>query len=160
MWLADISWAPKTIRSDDTCTGTPLCLYWRASCGTRKNERTNACSQYGFIWKLLEQWILFLRLLLLLVLVFRDVDNGVFCFSANTTGSFNRRCLSCEFSCGFVSGSFSPTASYFLLNCKGQRDFHERKSLFHQQMIHSPLLNPPPIWELTESFAGWMLNRS
>uniref|UniRef100_A0A8B9RHT7 Dipeptidyl-peptidase 6b n=1 Tax=Astyanax mexicanus TaxID=7994 RepID=A0A8B9RHT7_ASTMX len=41
-------------------------------------------------------------------------------YSADTTGSFNRRCLSCEFSCGYVSGSFSPESSYFLLNCKGQ----------------------------------------
>ncbi|KAK3567003.1 hypothetical protein QTP86_008718 [Hemibagrus guttatus] len=40
-------------------------------------------------------------------------------YSAYTTGSFNRRCLSCEFSCGFVSGSFSPDTNYFLLNCKG-----------------------------------------
>ncbi|XP_051769329.1 dipeptidyl aminopeptidase-like protein 6b isoform X1 [Ctenopharyngodon idella] len=40
-------------------------------------------------------------------------------YSANTTGSFNRRCLSCEFSCGYVSGSFSPDANLFLLNCKG-----------------------------------------
>ncbi|TSL47722.1 Dipeptidyl aminopeptidase-like protein 6 [Bagarius yarrelli] len=40
-------------------------------------------------------------------------------YSASTTGSFNRRCLSCEFSCGFVSGSFSPNTNYFLLNCKG-----------------------------------------
>ncbi len=40
-------------------------------------------------------------------------------FSANTTGSFNRRCLSCNLSCGYVSGSFSPDANYFLLNCKG-----------------------------------------
>uniref|UniRef100_A0A8C1NP99 Dipeptidyl-peptidase 6b n=1 Tax=Cyprinus carpio TaxID=7962 RepID=A0A8C1NP99_CYPCA len=38
---------------------------------------------------------------------------------ANTTGSFNRRCLSCNLSCGYVSGSFSPDANYFLLNCKG-----------------------------------------
>lgn len=42
-------------------------------------------------------------------------------YSADTTGSFNRRCLSCEFSCGYVSGSFSPESSYFLLNCKGPR---------------------------------------
>ncbi|GAA6091977.1 dipeptidyl aminopeptidase-like protein 6b isoform X1 [Tachysurus ichikawai] len=40
-------------------------------------------------------------------------------YSAYTTGSFNRRCLSCEFSCGFISGSFSPDTNYFLLNCKG-----------------------------------------
>ncbi|KAK2860845.1 hypothetical protein Q7C36_005011 [Tachysurus vachellii] len=40
-------------------------------------------------------------------------------YSAYTTGSFNRRCLSCEFSCGFVSGSFSSDTNYFLLNCKG-----------------------------------------
>uniref|UniRef100_A0A672T2R8 Dipeptidyl aminopeptidase-like protein 6 n=1 Tax=Sinocyclocheilus grahami TaxID=75366 RepID=A0A672T2R8_SINGR len=38
---------------------------------------------------------------------------------ANTTGSFNRRCLSCNLSCGYVSGSFSPDANYFLLNCRG-----------------------------------------
>uniref|UniRef100_A0A671PB73 Dipeptidyl aminopeptidase-like protein 6 n=1 Tax=Sinocyclocheilus anshuiensis TaxID=1608454 RepID=A0A671PB73_9TELE len=37
----------------------------------------------------------------------------------NTTGSFNRRCLSCNLSCGYVSGSFSPDANYFLLNCRG-----------------------------------------
>lgn len=43
----------------------------------------------------------------------------VLCFSANTTGSFNRRCLSCNFRCGYVSGSFSPDANYFFLNCKG-----------------------------------------
>uniref|UniRef100_A0A8C0YIL3 Dipeptidyl-peptidase 6b n=1 Tax=Cyprinus carpio carpio TaxID=630221 RepID=A0A8C0YIL3_CYPCA len=40
-------------------------------------------------------------------------------YSANTTGSFNRRCLSCNLSCGYISGSFSPDANYFLLNCKG-----------------------------------------
>uniref|UniRef100_A0A8C1KQJ1 Dipeptidyl-peptidase 6b n=1 Tax=Cyprinus carpio TaxID=7962 RepID=A0A8C1KQJ1_CYPCA len=39
--------------------------------------------------------------------------------NANTTGSFNRRCLSCNLSCGYISGSFSPDANYFLLNCKG-----------------------------------------
>ncbi|XP_066536877.1 dipeptidyl aminopeptidase-like protein 6b isoform X2 [Hoplias malabaricus] len=40
-------------------------------------------------------------------------------YSASTTGSFNRRCLSCECSCGYISGSFSPDSSYFLLDCKG-----------------------------------------
>ncbi|KAI4878671.1 hypothetical protein NFI96_017605 [Prochilodus magdalenae] len=40
-------------------------------------------------------------------------------YSASTTSSFNRRCLSCEFSCVYVSGSFSPDSNYFLLNCKG-----------------------------------------
>uniref|UniRef100_A0A671PGB9 Dipeptidyl aminopeptidase-like protein 6 n=1 Tax=Sinocyclocheilus anshuiensis TaxID=1608454 RepID=A0A671PGB9_9TELE len=40
-------------------------------------------------------------------------------YSTNTTGSFNRRCLSCNLSCGYVSGSFSPDANYFLLNCRG-----------------------------------------
>ncbi|KAL7879437.1 hypothetical protein SRHO_G00016910 [Serrasalmus rhombeus] len=40
-------------------------------------------------------------------------------YSANTTGPFNRCCLSCVFSCSYVSGSFSPDSSYFLLNCKG-----------------------------------------
>uniref|UniRef100_A0A9J8DBL4 Dipeptidyl-peptidase 6b n=1 Tax=Cyprinus carpio carpio TaxID=630221 RepID=A0A9J8DBL4_CYPCA len=45
-------------------------------------------------------------------------------YSANTTGSFNRRCLSCNLSCGYVSGSFSPDANYFLLNCKGVHTCH------------------------------------
>ncbi|TRZ04038.1 hypothetical protein DNTS_006377 [Danionella cerebrum] len=42
-------------------------------------------------------------------------------YSADTVGTFNRRCLSCDFtdSCGYVSGSFSPSMDYFLLNCKG-----------------------------------------
>uniref|UniRef100_A0A8C1QL47 A-type potassium channel modulatory protein DPP6 n=1 Tax=Cyprinus carpio TaxID=7962 RepID=A0A8C1QL47_CYPCA len=41
--------------------------------------------------------------------------------SADTVGTFNRRCLSCDFtdSCGYVSGLFSPSIDYFLLNCKG-----------------------------------------
>ncbi|KAK5612332.1 hypothetical protein CRENBAI_013165 [Crenichthys baileyi] len=42
-------------------------------------------------------------------------------YSADTFGSFNRRCLSCALadSCGYVSGSFSHNMSYFLLNCQG-----------------------------------------
>ncbi|XP_051538414.1 dipeptidyl aminopeptidase-like protein 6 isoform X1 [Myxocyprinus asiaticus] len=42
-------------------------------------------------------------------------------YSADTVGTFNRRCLSCDFtdSCGYVSGSFSHNMDYFLLNCKG-----------------------------------------
>ncbi|KAL6489780.1 hypothetical protein MHYP_G00001250 [Metynnis hypsauchen] len=40
-------------------------------------------------------------------------------YSANTTGPFNRCCLSCVFSCSYVSGSFSPDSNYFLLSCKG-----------------------------------------
>uniref|UniRef100_A0AAR2KWT9 Dipeptidyl-peptidase 6b n=1 Tax=Pygocentrus nattereri TaxID=42514 RepID=A0AAR2KWT9_PYGNA len=48
----------------------------------------------------------------------KDADSSL-CFSANTTGPFNRCCLSCVFSCSYVSGSFSPDSSYFLLNCKG-----------------------------------------
>ncbi|KAL7876649.1 hypothetical protein AOLI_G00116120 [Acnodon oligacanthus] len=40
-------------------------------------------------------------------------------YSANTTGPFNRCCLSCVLSCTYVSGSFSPDSNYFLLNCKG-----------------------------------------
>ncbi|TWW70705.1 Dipeptidyl aminopeptidase-like protein 6 DPPX [Takifugu flavidus] len=42
-------------------------------------------------------------------------------YSADTFGSFNRRCLSCALSdsCGYVSGSFSHNMSYFLLSCKG-----------------------------------------
>ncbi|XP_051970837.1 dipeptidyl aminopeptidase-like protein 6 isoform X1 [Xyrauchen texanus] len=42
-------------------------------------------------------------------------------YSADTVGTFNRRCLSCDFtdSCGYVRGSFSHNMDYFLLNCKG-----------------------------------------
>ncbi|CAB1317411.1 unnamed protein product [Coregonus sp. 'balchen'] len=40
-------------------------------------------------------------------------------YSADTNGPFNRRCLSCEFKCGYVDGSFSHNMQYFLLNCKG-----------------------------------------
>uniref|UniRef100_H3D7X8 A-type potassium channel modulatory protein DPP6 n=1 Tax=Tetraodon nigroviridis TaxID=99883 RepID=H3D7X8_TETNG len=42
-------------------------------------------------------------------------------YSADTFGSFNRRCLSCALadSCGYVDGSFGPDASYFLLDCRG-----------------------------------------
>ncbi|XP_051542786.1 dipeptidyl aminopeptidase-like protein 6 isoform X3 [Myxocyprinus asiaticus] len=42
-------------------------------------------------------------------------------YSADTVGTFNRRCLSCDFtdSCGYVRGSFSHSMDYFLLNCKG-----------------------------------------
>uniref|UniRef100_A0A674E5C9 Dipeptidyl-peptidase 6b n=1 Tax=Salmo trutta TaxID=8032 RepID=A0A674E5C9_SALTR len=40
-------------------------------------------------------------------------------YSADTKGPFNRRCLSCEFKCGYVDGSFSHNMQYFLLNCKG-----------------------------------------
>ncbi|XP_075872195.1 A-type potassium channel modulatory protein DPP6 isoform X2 [Nelusetta ayraudi] len=42
-------------------------------------------------------------------------------YSADTFGSFNRRCLSCPLSdrCGYVSGSFSLNMSYFLLSCQG-----------------------------------------
>ncbi|XP_043082445.1 dipeptidyl aminopeptidase-like protein 6 isoform X1 [Puntigrus tetrazona] len=42
-------------------------------------------------------------------------------YSADTVGTFNRRCLSCDFtdSCGYVSGVFSPSMDYFLLSCKG-----------------------------------------
>ncbi|KAG7280247.1 hypothetical protein CRUP_035374 [Coryphaenoides rupestris] len=42
-------------------------------------------------------------------------------YSADTVGTFNRRCLSCDFldGCGYVTGSFSQNMSYFLLNCQG-----------------------------------------
>uniref|UniRef100_A0A667ZCK8 Dipeptidyl-peptidase 6b n=1 Tax=Myripristis murdjan TaxID=586833 RepID=A0A667ZCK8_9TELE len=40
-------------------------------------------------------------------------------YSADTIPPFNRRCLSCEFKCGYVDGSFSHNMRYFLLNCKG-----------------------------------------
>uniref|UniRef100_A0A667ZT32 Dipeptidyl-peptidase 6b n=1 Tax=Myripristis murdjan TaxID=586833 RepID=A0A667ZT32_9TELE len=41
-------------------------------------------------------------------------------YSADTIPPFNRRCLSCEFKCGYVDGSFSHNMRYFLLNCKGE----------------------------------------
>uniref|UniRef100_A0A3Q1D716 A-type potassium channel modulatory protein DPP6 n=1 Tax=Amphiprion ocellaris TaxID=80972 RepID=A0A3Q1D716_AMPOC len=42
-------------------------------------------------------------------------------YSADTFGSFNRRCLSCALSdsCGYIGGSFSHNMSYFLLKCQG-----------------------------------------
>uniref|UniRef100_A0A8C6M454 A-type potassium channel modulatory protein DPP6 n=1 Tax=Nothobranchius furzeri TaxID=105023 RepID=A0A8C6M454_NOTFU len=44
-------------------------------------------------------------------------------YSADAFGSFNRRCLSCSLYdvCGYVSGSFSPNMSYFLLRCEGRK---------------------------------------
>uniref|UniRef100_A0A667ZCU6 Dipeptidyl-peptidase 6b n=1 Tax=Myripristis murdjan TaxID=586833 RepID=A0A667ZCU6_9TELE len=44
-------------------------------------------------------------------------------YSADTIPPFNRRCLSCEFKCGYVDGSFSHNMRYFLLNCKGEQVF-------------------------------------
>uniref|UniRef100_A0A674BAB6 Dipeptidyl-peptidase 6b n=1 Tax=Salmo trutta TaxID=8032 RepID=A0A674BAB6_SALTR len=44
-------------------------------------------------------------------------------YSADTNGPFNRCCLSCEFKCGYVDGSFSHNMQYFLLNCKGEYCF-------------------------------------
>ncbi|XP_058499708.1 dipeptidyl aminopeptidase-like protein 6 isoform X3 [Solea solea] len=40
-------------------------------------------------------------------------------YSADTIPPFNRRCLSCEFKCGYMDVSFSHSMQYFLLNCKG-----------------------------------------
>ncbi|XP_054620908.1 dipeptidyl aminopeptidase-like protein 6 isoform X3 [Dunckerocampus dactyliophorus] len=42
-------------------------------------------------------------------------------YSADTFGSFNRRCLSCGLSdsCGYIGGSFCHNMSYFLLHCQG-----------------------------------------
>ncbi|CAL8279965.1 unnamed protein product [Lota lota] len=40
-------------------------------------------------------------------------------YSADTIPPFNRRCLSCDYKCGYVDGSFSHNMKYFLLNCKG-----------------------------------------
>ncbi|XP_024136250.1 dipeptidyl aminopeptidase-like protein 6 [Oryzias melastigma] len=42
-------------------------------------------------------------------------------YSADTFGSFNRRCLTCGLpsGCGYISGSFSYNMSYFLLRCRG-----------------------------------------
>ncbi len=62
------------------------------------------------VWQMMWHTLMYLGSIALMTCCF---------FSANTTGSFNRRCLSCNLSCGYVSGSFSPDANYFLLNCKG-----------------------------------------
>lgn len=42
--------------------------------------------------------------------------------SANTVGSFNRQCLSCDLvdNCAYFSASFSPSADFFLLKCEGE----------------------------------------
>ncbi|XP_072432337.1 A-type potassium channel modulatory protein DPP6 isoform X3 [Chiloscyllium punctatum] len=44
-------------------------------------------------------------------------------YSAETNGTFNRRCLSCDLipNCTYFSASFSHNMRYFLLNCKGPR---------------------------------------
>lgn len=49
----------------------------------------------------------------------------IYSHSADTFGSFNRRCLTCALSnsCGYISGSFSLNMSYFLLNCQGSSMF-------------------------------------
>ncbi|KAJ4919289.1 hypothetical protein JOQ06_021582 [Pogonophryne albipinna] len=51
-------------------------------------------------------------------------------YSADTFGSFNRRCLSCALSdsCDYISGSFSHNMSFFLLNCKGIAEVHNMES--------------------------------
>lgn len=41
--------------------------------------------------------------------------------SADTIPPFNRCCLSCEITCGYVDVSFSHNMQYFLLYCKGER---------------------------------------
>lgn len=48
-------------------------------------------------------------------------NTHIYFHSADTFGSFNRRCLTCALSnsCGYISGSFSLNMSYFLLNCQG-----------------------------------------
>ncbi|XP_061876627.1 dipeptidyl aminopeptidase-like protein 6 [Entelurus aequoreus] len=42
-------------------------------------------------------------------------------YSADTFGSFNRRCLTCDLSdsCGYIGGSFCHNMGYFLLHCQG-----------------------------------------
>uniref|UniRef100_A0A669ERC7 A-type potassium channel modulatory protein DPP6 n=1 Tax=Oreochromis niloticus TaxID=8128 RepID=A0A669ERC7_ORENI len=49
-------------------------------------------------------------------------NTHIYFHSADTFGSFNRRCLTCALSnsCGYISGSFSHNMSYFLLNCQGK----------------------------------------
>uniref|UniRef100_A0A3Q3VRH4 A-type potassium channel modulatory protein DPP6 n=1 Tax=Mola mola TaxID=94237 RepID=A0A3Q3VRH4_MOLML len=63
-------------------------------------------------------------------------------YSADTFGSFNRRCLSCALfdSCGYVRGSFSLNMSYFLLNCQGTLSMQILKPAGFTETSHYPLL--------------------
>lgn len=58
-------------------------------------------------------------------LVALKTNTHIYFHSADTFGSFNRRCLTCALSnsCGYISGSFSLNMSYFLLNCQGSSMF-------------------------------------
>lgn len=58
-------------------------------------------------------------------LVALKTNTHIYSHSADTFGSFNRRCLTCALSnsCGYISGSFSLNMSYFLLNCQGSSLF-------------------------------------
>uniref|UniRef100_A0A8C4ZXY0 A-type potassium channel modulatory protein DPP6 n=1 Tax=Gadus morhua TaxID=8049 RepID=A0A8C4ZXY0_GADMO len=53
-------------------------------------------------------------------------------YSADTVGTFNRRCLSCDFldGCGYVTGSFSLNMSYFLLNCQGNENIYDDDEVY------------------------------
>ncbi|XP_053569782.1 dipeptidyl aminopeptidase-like protein 6 [Bombina bombina] len=44
-------------------------------------------------------------------------------YSANTNGSFNRQCISCDLieSCSYVRASFSHNLEFFILKCEGPR---------------------------------------
>ncbi|KAG8443571.1 hypothetical protein GDO86_012106, partial [Hymenochirus boettgeri] len=44
-------------------------------------------------------------------------------YSANTNGTFNRRCISCDLieNCTYVSASFSHNLDFFVLKCEGPR---------------------------------------
>uniref|UniRef100_A0A3B4EX49 A-type potassium channel modulatory protein DPP6 n=1 Tax=Pundamilia nyererei TaxID=303518 RepID=A0A3B4EX49_9CICH len=57
-------------------------------------------------------------------------NTHIYFHSADTFGSFNRRCLTCALSnsCGYISGSFSLNMSYFLLNCQGSTLFYKLES--------------------------------
>uniref|UniRef100_A0A665X3D8 A-type potassium channel modulatory protein DPP6 n=1 Tax=Echeneis naucrates TaxID=173247 RepID=A0A665X3D8_ECHNA len=63
-------------------------------------------------------------------------------YSADTFGSFNRRCLSCALSesCGYISGSFSHNMSYFLLKCQGTLSMQILKPAGFMDTLHYPLL--------------------
>uniref|UniRef100_A0A8C5A6M3 A-type potassium channel modulatory protein DPP6 n=1 Tax=Gadus morhua TaxID=8049 RepID=A0A8C5A6M3_GADMO len=63
-------------------------------------------------------------------------------YSADTVGTFNRRCLSCDFldGCGYVTGSFSLNMSYFLLNCQGNENIYDDDGLFDLSLSHFGVL--------------------
>uniref|UniRef100_A0A8C6T062 A-type potassium channel modulatory protein DPP6 n=1 Tax=Neogobius melanostomus TaxID=47308 RepID=A0A8C6T062_9GOBI len=68
-------------------------------------------------------------------------------YSADTSGSFNRRCLTCSLpnNCGYVSGFFSINMSYFLLDCKGATALSTTTLCFSQLQEFLAIWNMPTV---------------